>query len=140
MRPTYESAGDRRNESGVIDRVCRAWSCKAVKLPIQYKLDYALCRIGEVAAFAEVKVRTHTFGTYPTYILSYSKKVAAMQYEFPCFLIVSFEGDIRYADLKKIDSFVRIGGRNDRNDPQDVEPVVHIPMGSFTKLREENVS
>jgi hypothetical protein len=52
---------------------------------MSYKIDYAMYRIDSgsskssenLVGFAEVKCRTHKFGTFPTYIISLAKVLEA---------------------------------------------------------------
>ena len=48
-------------------------------------------------------------------------------------IIVEWEDCIGYTQLDG-DWIIKTGGRVDRNDWQDIEPVVHIPVTEFTIL------
>ena len=86
MRPMYENANDLRSEKNLISYVSDCWNVASYKLPMSYKIDYAMYRIDtgtsasaseSLVGFAEVKCRTHTFGTFPTYIISLAKVMEA---------------------------------------------------------------
>lgn len=143
-RPLYETAGDRANEQRVVEHICARWECDYVKLPKRYELDYALHRSGEVCAWVEVKVRNYTLPQIEQlggYMLSLGKWNAAQTLSTftgrPFFLAVQTlcGGWIaQFRDFQSTD--IRIGGRKDRNDWQDTEPVVLIPVRRFQSFRE----
>lgn len=140
MRPTYETEGDKNREAKVIDSLCAVWECNATKLPKFYKQDWALTSVGgTVRALVEVKCRTHPRERYPTLILSLEKWLAlAMLSEHTNakgILAVQFSDGIFWMVAKPQPQWrIAIGGRTDRNDPDDVEPVVHIPTNSLKPL------
>ena len=86
MRKLYENNENLKSEKNVISYVSQCWNVASFKLPMSYKLDYAMYRIDtgtsasaseSLVGFAEVKCRTHTFGTFPTYIISLAKVMEA---------------------------------------------------------------
>lgn len=142
MRPSYETKNDRDHEEEVIGKLMTAWGCGASRAPRKYAVDWALERGGQVYAMAEVKYRSKS---YPTYIMSLSKFVTMCIHSttsgLPYLLIVSWpEGGkrvIRYTRIdRKAHTGVILGGRKDRGDPDDIEPMVEIPIEKFSLLRE----
>lgn len=136
-RPLYEKGDDLLKERQVIDFFSQKFKCTFAKLPVRYGLDYSLIRGGEVRAFAEIKCRTNDVSRYDTYMMSLGKKMSAEALRsvtgLDCFLIVKWTDAVGYIKMNT-DSKVLIGGRVDRNDWQDTEPVVHYPIDSFTLL------
>lgn len=137
MRPTYETPEDQSHERQVVDLLCAKWGCTAAKTPRFYGVDWSLQKGNEVKAMAEVKFRK---ASYPTYILSLHKFVEMCQSAavsgLPYFLVVSWPEEsqrvVRYVSVTpEIKQRVIHGGRKDRGDAQDVEPVVEIPMSKF---------
>lgn len=143
-RPTYETAVDRSNEQKVVESICGRWNCEYAKLPRRYELDYILTRGKEAVAWMEVKCRNYSLdeiGSMGGYMLSLAKWNAAQ-------LLVTFTGRPFYLAIQttcggyvaKVRDFesadIRIGGRKDRNDWQDQEPVVFIPTKRFVSFRE----
>ena len=59
-----------RMENQLKSRVEKSWKVKMEKIPTTYSLDYAIIREKEVVSWAELKCRTHAFGTYDTYMIS----------------------------------------------------------------------
>ena len=138
MRPTYETSEDLLNEKDVIEKFCGNWiNLSFAKLPKQYHLDYCLMMGDSVTGFCEVKVRKNNHNRYSTYILSVAKVSAAKNLQDACglssVLIVKWTDKIGYASFK-YDWPVFVGGRKDRGDWQDVEPVAHIPLSDFKYL------
>ncbi len=134
-RPIYETEGDRLNETFLKSRLEKIWNCKLIKLPKKSMLDFCAERDREIVAFIEMKHRSKPAGSYATYMLSLAKLQAARRlYEDtgkPCLLVVQWTDLLEMVDLAKCDFTVAMGGRTDRGDSQDVEPVVHIPFTGF---------
>ena len=137
-RPIYETPDSLKAEGDLADKVksklLPGW--ELVKLPIRYRLDYAvLDDQGIIRRFYELKCRTCNMHDYFTYMLSAEKFMTAKQYirdlGVPCSLIVRWKDMDGWANLKYCDYSLRVGGRKDRNDSQDIEPVVHIPIEEF---------
>ena len=136
MRPIYESETDLRNERQIIDGLNEAWRTQSSKLPRSYGLDYALTRGGRVTAFVEIKCRTIPSWTYDTYMISLAKVLKAKSLgnnvEVPALLVVRWNDMVGYVDLRPVALDVQMGGRTDRGDAQDIEPVCMIPIKDFT--------
>lgn len=135
MRPTYENAGDVRGQHDVALALCAAWGVSARPCPKFYELDYMLVRGEAVRALVEIKRRTNAHDAYPTYMVSAHKWVRGIQWDevlsVPYFLVVEFTDGIWYCRAKGVRGELRYGGRVDRGDAQDMEPVVHVPMSAF---------
>jgi|TARA_R110000796_G_scaffold26400_3_gene73488 hypothetical protein len=103
-------------------------------MPITYKLDYAMYRNDNLVGFSEVKCRTNSVQDYKTYIISLSKVMSARRLSSvtstKSLLIVSWSDAIGWIDFFS-DFKVKQGGRSDRNDWQDQEPVCHFDIKDF---------
>jgi len=135
-RPTYENAEDRSAETLAVQKFIRSFGGEVdfIKLPVQYKMDFALTRNGFITALVEVKCRKNNKHTYPTYMISMSKLVAAAGYGnigINCILLVQWADSMGWVQMTNDDWKVKVGGRKDRGDWQDVEPVTHIPISEF---------
>ena len=134
MRPMYENDNDLRSEKNLISYVSDCWNVASYKLPMSYKIDYVMYRNESPVGFAEVKVRTHTFGTFPTYIISLAKVMEARRLaretNTKSILIVSWTDRTGYLDFFSHNQ-IRHGGRSDRNDWQDQEPMCHFDLKHF---------
>jgi len=141
MRPMYENDNDLRSEKNLISYVSDCWNVASYKLPMSYKIDYVMYRNESLVGFAEVKVRTHTFGTFPTYIISLAKVMEARRLaretNTKSILIVSWTDRTGYLDFFSHHQ-IRHGGRSDRNDWQDQEPMCHFDLKYFKGIGVRN--
>ena len=141
MRPLYETKINLNSEIKVMDYVSQCWNVVYFKLPMSYKIDYAIYRDTNLVGFAEVKCRTHTFGAFPTYIISLAKVLEARRLSretnTTSILIVSWLGALAYLDF--FSPFTtKQGGRSDRGDWQDQEPMAHFELKYFKRVGEIN--
>lgn len=109
------------------------------KLPVSYRVDYAICSAADgcVWGVLELKRREHELDRYPTLILAAGKYMEARRWSMlgiPAFLAVRCRDGDYIHRLRRDPYHVAIGGRKDRNDPADIEPVVHIPIEDFEPL------
>ena len=105
-----------RAERQLKSRVEKAWKIKMEKMPSTYSLDYAILRDGGVVSWAELKCRSHVFGTYDTYMISLKKWNACRQLHstshLKSFLIVGFLDGDYWLDTETVKDFkVLSGGR-----------------------------
>ena len=142
-RPTYETAEHLAAEAKVAVEIGRRWQCEAVKLPVQYRVDYALVRAGAVVSWMEVKARSvsmRQIAGWGGYLLSLAKWTAGAELirgtGRPFTLAVHATDGLFAAVVTEPGTpGVHIGGRRDRADWQDREPVVLIPVETFRRLR-----
>lgn len=147
-RPLYETEANLSAEQRVADAVGAHLGRKPMKLPIRYGLDYALERDdGIVTAFMEVKVRKYSMAEIDKmggYMIGLGKWMDAERLcsltVRPFILAVDAGGAVHYAVIRdfKLGPLsgreVRFSGRADRNDWQDKEPVVLVPVEEFNAL------
>jgi hypothetical protein len=148
MRPMYETDADLQREGTVAQAFEKAWKVKTVKLPIKYALDYAMTRQDKVFAFAEIKTRRipmEDIDRRGGYDLGLAKWMAGKEAHeatgLPFVLIVKLPDGLYYSmfgdghNSFKPDDVI-MGGRIDRNDTQDFEPMVIIRAERFKKLKD----
>ena len=142
MRPLYESASDLSNETRVSSFLKDCWSAEFVKLPMAYHVDWAITRGPQIKAFAEFKRRKNVKDKYPTFMISLNKWQAGKrlggELGVPFLIIVEWDDGLYYCDTKAVSPIYGFGGRTDRGDSQDQEPVVFINTKAFYKVRREN--
>ena len=146
LRPAYETPAQRAQEKKFIEKLSDKWNVSAFKLPLHYSLDYLLIRTSsrKAMAWVELKARKNEMGAYPDYMISFYKILSAKQLSMasglPSFLAVQWRdcaAALRMDDLE--DFLLTTGGRKDRNDNSDIEPVALISLQHFThKLWEGN--
>ena len=136
-----ETQDNLNDEYKVKDIIMNKWKVKLHKLPIQYKLDYALTRFDKsILAFCEIKVRTNSIGSYPTYIVSLAKILSgrnlARETNTKSFLIVKWSDSLGFIDMENNFKTI-VGGRIDRNDWQDIEPMCEFNINNFQRIYNE---
>jgi len=147
-RPMYENKQDNANEEKIINDFKEYILTKDSslvfdhhKLPIKYKLDYALTYrdMKHVYAFVEAKRRKVPKDKYPWLILSLQKFYAlqdAVGVGIRAFLVFEFDDGTFFIEMRDFQSpRITINGRTDRNDPDDIEPVVCIPRDIWRKVK-----
>lgn len=140
-RPIYEDEASLKSERETALAIEKAWKCNLTKLPMKSKIDFLMKnKKGEPRAFVEVKNRACKRHKYPTYMISLDKWVSGLSMsrftEVPLVLVVSWDDEIGYVTCGAVikETTVNMGGREDRGDAQDIEPVVHIPIYLFETL------
>lgn len=132
-RPRYETQADLDNEQMVVEAMdLRGY--KLEKLPLQYRMDFAIFKQGKCLGFAEVKTRRVNVNAYPSVMISLSKVLAAQWITnvtgLPSYLIIQYQDAITRLDLGG-EFEIRMGGRADRGDPQDRDICAFFPTESL---------
>lgn len=137
-RTQYETEKDRIRQREVADALQNVWKCTCHEMPYSYILDFIAMRGGKALAFIEVKCRKRAYEGAHSVGVALRKLLAADAYEratgLPSFFAVRFMlcGTVAYTKLEKRESIgIGIGGRTDRNDKDDVEPMIYIPISDF---------
>ena len=138
MRQQYETEKDRQNEQVVAEAIESAWKLRTVKMPKSYHLDYALTNEdNSLRGFVEIKCRRTKRYNYPTYLISLSKVLAAKRLtestNLCSFLVVKWLDDIAWVYFNDPHT-LGFGGRTDRNDSADQEPVAFYRISDFKQL------
>ena len=146
MRPLYESSEDRSKEANVANQIANYWLLSAVKLKPACEIDFALVRSGAVVAIMEVKCRNYSYKQLDKLgglMLSCHKMSALRRWhaDFPlgAAIAIQLTDGIYIWSIKSEEAFerfpeIRMMGRMDRGDVQDIEPCVIIPMNKFRKI------
>jgi hypothetical protein len=143
MRPLYETPESLERESALAMSLEVLWGVKCRKLPIKYGLDFALIRDKRVIGFAELKSRngysSDELDARGGVFLSMDKLEHVARYTsltgLPVFFVVELKDGIfacKFTDKPKFT--LAFGGRSDRDDWQDVEPIGLISLNQFKKL------
>jgi hypothetical protein len=132
MRITYEKTIDQIKESIIANEFAFHVKAIAKKLPSFYQADYAFFRNKKMVCLCEIKNRNKE---YPTLLLSLHKwdwlNRIHKEFNLACIILWTFPVNEKtqcwyfYIDNQVLD--IEWGGRNDRQDDQDCEPVVMIP-------------
>lgn len=139
-RTMYETEANLEKERAVVALICEKFKCTSDKLAIKYGLDYALSRDGKVAAFCEIKCRNYPFSHFADgYAIGLHKIMAAKQLTdttgLPFILVISCEDGVYYTKVSEFKNILTVmGGRRDRGDPQDIEPMAVFRAAEFKKI------
>ena len=142
-RKLYETKKSLAAERAYAEDLEKYFRVELRKLPMQYGLDYIALdlRNKKPVFFLELKDRRCNRNTYPTYIISLAKFLKAKEiyrslnlHTFLCVRWRDSSGYVNFEDFEDDMIDITIGGRYDRNDWQDVEPLLNISIGKFTTI------
>lgn len=143
MRPTYETANDRRAEQSFLRELREPLQCDSVVQVSKrlYPVDAIAYKGNRTVAFIEVKVRTNAMEFYPTYMISLEKFTRGAWFA-ECLnadYVIAVQwcdafGFWRWRDHRLDQPKIATGGRTDRNDSDDMEPVIHLPIAEFERF------
>lgn len=134
-RPIYEDETSLDHERVIAEALEEKWGVDFWKLPRSYVADFAVLRKGELIGWAELKVRKCERKKYPTFMVALHKALALKRLADAggsVILLVHWSDGLFMLkpDLRQ-KLKIRIGGRSDRGDPADLEPVVHFLVDHF---------
>lgn len=136
-RPYNESEEDIAREQAAANTLSDLWSADVTKLSdTLYGLDWAFSRNREICAFGEFKYRSKKFDTL---LLGLGKVMKMQQVHemtgLPVLLVISWPDGLWYWEYNRsVVSNLQVGG-NSRGQNGDTEPVVHIPVSEFTRVK-----
>jgi|TARA_R100000482_G_C5084169_1_gene127568 uncharacterized protein YcsI (UPF0317 family) len=140
-RKLYETKKSLAAEKVFAEDLEKYFQVNLKKLPMQYGLDFIALdkRNKKPQFFLELKERRCNRNTYPTYIISLAKFMKAKEIyrslNLHTFLCVRWKDVTGYMNMDDIEDHmidITVGGRYDRNDWQDVEPLLNLEIGKFT--------
>lgn len=138
-RPIYETDADRDRELATITAVADRLGLEVKTMPRRYPVDFMLTKGKGARYFAEVKCRKCERQTYPTFMLGLAKYIGMItlqeQTGVPTIIVVGWKDLIGMLRLPVPNLRIEVGGRTDRGDAQDVEPVVQIPTDLFQRVK-----
>jgi hypothetical protein len=139
MRPRYETKKDLQNEKLFTRKYSNQYDF--YKLPISYRLDFAVCKKGskEVSGWVEFKRRHHKFGHYPTALFSLGKIMHGIHMAdttgLPFFIAVMWDDEVRWMRVDMNKASILWGARTAKTrDAADIEPAAHFPIEHFVRF------
>lgn len=133
----YETQGDLDNEARVMQALAQKYNLQLVKCPERYRMDAVFIKGKKIHAFVEFKRRSCRSDRWPTMFVSLSKAMWAEELRritgIPVQLVVEWEDRIGAIDMR-CHCDVTVGGRSDRNDPNDYDLVAHYKIDGFKTL------
>jgi len=138
-RVIYETDADRQRQREAISYLARATNTQVIETERLAGWDYDMVRDSTVVAIVEVKCRECNRSTYSTYMVSQAKavrlrEIAKAKGVAGGLLVCWKDGEIGWFRIDSTDParwVVEQGGRIDRNDPLDIEQVVHFNISLF---------
>ena len=142
FRPIYETDEHRLAERSTADIIAAMYKLNMIPMPSKSQVDFMGWseEKNRVRAFFEIKRRKVNRLRYNTLMLSLHKVVAMDELErttgIPVILAVTWNDGTGLLRISKVERplGIEIGGRWDRNDTQDVEPVVHFDVNKFNMI------
>ena len=135
-RPFYQTGQDILNAQVAVDKLCEHIKCDTIKLPFDAHADFMLAHNKRGRAIVRVKTRNNKRKAYSTYMLSLDKYTSLGEWVgkgFTPILLVQWT-DFLGCVILPVEHTVSTGGRYDRGDPKDVEPVVLINVDKFENV------
>jgi hypothetical protein len=138
----YESSADRDNERDVIERAWERWPGMVItRLPRAYPVDY-WASLDERSAFVEIKCRNYTMqrlNEIGGVIISLQKWVTARALSAAAGVplkvwVRTSDGYWQHTTMDFLHDGVRIAGRSDRGDAEDIEPCITLRAGNFFRF------
>jgi hypothetical protein len=138
----YESKANLKLEYALADQLAGMWRCAFRKLPIRYGVDYIVMRDDQPRAFCELKVREYEMDQLEIlggFMLSLGKWMEGQRLhqatQLPFIVGIQLLDGIWYHQTTdfKFDG-MKIAGRTDRGDWQDVEPCILLQRDKFVRL------
>lgn len=146
-RPRYATPQTEAEQNALRDRFCKAYGLTWTKEPDSQRINTALFKKSaspDVVAYGEFRCRSNSHDIYPTYMMDrHTWGLLKLKFKTEgksVVLVVGFTDGDYY--IKITPELVKqvvggVGGRHDRGDAKDVEPVVHIQIGMFKKVGEK---
>ena len=136
MRRIYETEQDRKTEAFAAKCLEEVSNCKILQNKKLYAADYSILKNNKITAIGEIKVRNNDRFKYDTFFISADKihkcKSFAREFDLQFMLFVWWNEGIYGCNLtEKKPLYLDIGGRWDRGDKQDVEPMAHFDPKDF---------
>lgn len=144
----YENEESLANESAFRSLYEKYYCNTLEKMPIRYQIDFSVLegkrgpfKPFKVCGFIEFKQRSNARRKYKTVIIPLGKLQASKRlYEDTgkdTLLWIQWTDTSAWCRLNTVDFDLRWQGVSRRNDDRDKEPVIHIPIGAFTRSKWE---
>ena len=139
-RPLYEKKEHLEHEQKTAKKIATTYGLRLRKMHMKHGIDFmAFDKSGRAVAVFEVKRRHLKHDDRSHVILSLTKYNRGLEFDRVNDLnfnfVVDFDDGLFVYEHKHGDSFkIIFGGRTDRGDSQDLEPVVQIPISRMEKL------
>jgi hypothetical protein len=132
----YQTSNDLKRESQIIQFLSKKWNFDYRKMGDFSVFDFEVMRDNKIVAYIEVKTKTKSYKTFPTYICTkqdidwgYQKY---LETGIPAFVVVKWPDMFAYVKITHTDYVVKKSGQTNRNDPRDYNELCYfIPYSEF---------
>ena len=109
------------------------------KLTNKYTADFLAFRFGRAVALIEVKERTFEMGRFPTALLALDKVLNGLYISepmsIPYMYFCKWTDQLAYVELtREYYQTTQIQKKDFRNDKQDIQPSIYIPIANFNLI------
>ena len=141
MRQQYETQADKNREfvaKGLLKEMF--YKREIVKLHKHYIIDFVLLDGKEIVGVVEFKTAKYSIDKHPTFMMSLNKWNKGLEYyhqhNIPFYILAKYtEGYYLHEYSPNLSYKVELGGRRDRDDPLDIEPIIRINTGRFRQVK-----
>ena len=145
-RPFYEDEATLGVEAATMEKFAAARGMGFQKLGVKYGVDFALASDTgmkrprqRIEAWVECKRRYYQHNTFDHFMLSAHKWEHGMRLNSmsgkPFIVVVEWDNGIFSVNANRVlGGYFGIGGRDDREDLQDTEPCVYVPIRFFERV------
>lgn len=135
----YNTEEDDKKNLQLLGLLAAQWRYRPLEFKENSRADYALVdRDNVVQLFIECKIRTNPIGQYQSVMIPEEKVIklrrAAEIFCTPARFVCQWTDRTGWVDLSKATGEVRVSGRKDRNDPNDIKPHLFIPNEQFEEI------
>jgi hypothetical protein len=136
----FRTQEDRDIEREVASQIEAAWRCQMHEFGALSPVDWYAVRMNRMIGVAELKARSHPFGSYPTVFLNVRKwlalSLASLGMGVPAVFVVKFSDSVYWIALAQIDprQFRIAGCSRLVKAKNDIEPVIEVPISQFRAL------
>ena len=132
----YETAENLSAEEAVLIKLKKKWRCEGYKLPLAYQVDYVLVT-DRIKAFVEIKCRGQKYDEMYLSLHKWMKgKELSLITGVPFILVYAFQDEVWWKPVQHDLPVFTVGGRTDRKDWQDIEPMAVFKLKEFKRLGE----
>jgi hypothetical protein len=142
--PTLQTPANAAHEQAVADRLARAWRARVYSMGAYAPIDWYFERSNRVVAVAELKIRSHPWGQYPSVYLSHDKWCHLMHAHehsrLAALFVVQAADYLMYARIEDVPAHpVVMRGRVPPRPeaPHDRAPILEVPCGVFHRVEED---
>lgn len=133
-RADYYTKQDEENEEAVAKIITQSRGYMMEKMKKMHPMDYAAFTTDGLKAFVEIKCRTNPVAKYPTTMCGMNKVIFARQVQqafgIKSYLFVQWTDRLGYICMDE-PCELDLGGRIDRNDPNDTGMYAYFDVSKF---------